>query len=280
MNKKLLIIGLGLIGGSYALKLQEKGYEIYGIDKNQEVLDYAIKNKIIKEGRLTPEVDFINQFDYVILALYPKTLLEFVNKYHNYFKKDCIISDVSGIKEYFIYKVQELLPQCEFIGAHPMAGRETLGIYNAKKDLFIKANYIITPTDKNTTRGIEFAKQIGQDLDVYKISMLSPQEHDMMIAYLSQLTHTIAISLMTCKDTTNLASYSGDSFTDLTRIAKIDENMWSELFILNKDKLVEEMEIFIQDFIKLKECIAQGDETKIKELMRLSSLRREYFIKK
>ena len=280
MNKKLLIIGLGLIGGSYALKLKEKGYEVYSLDNDPKTLAYAIENKIIKDGKLNPEKDYISSFDYVIFALYPKTLLEFVKKYHDYFKKDCIISDVSGIKEYFIDEVQELLPQCEFIGAHPMAGREILGIYNAKSDLFTKANYIITPTNKNTERGIEFAKQIGEDLDVYRIAYLSPAEHDKMIAYLSQLTHTIAISLMTCQDTTHLASYSGDSFQDLTRIAKINENMWSELFILNKDKLVEEMDIFINDFVKLRESIASGDTEKLKELMKLSSLRRDYFVKK
>lgn len=279
MNK-ILIIGLGLIGGSYAKKLTSKGYDVYGLDIDENTIDYAIKNKIIKDGKTTVSKEYLSSFDKIIFGLYPSKLVEFVNNYHDYFKKGALISDVTGVKEVIVYKVQELLKDQEFIGAHPMAGKEVYGIENSDGEMFNNANYIITPTDKNTMEGIDFAMSIGKALDFKTMGILSPERHDEMIAYLSQLTHCIAMALMTCKDTTHLVAYTGDSFNDLTRIANINENMWSELFLDNKDKLVSEIDLFVKELEKLKKYIKNEDVEKIKKMMVLSSKRRKAFIKK
>ena len=161
-----------------------------------------------------------------------------------------------------------------------MAGKEVYGVKNADENLFKKANYIITPTNKNTDAAIQVASDIAKELEFANISILTPEKHDEMIAFLSQLTHCIAVSLMTCKESEYLKDYTGDSFKDLTRIANINENMWSELFLLNKEELLSQMDLFIEEFIKLKTSLENEDVNTIKEMMKLSTYRRSFFNKK
>ena len=281
-DMKILIVGLGLIGGSYALALSKKGYEVGAITLNQEDIDYALENNIIKHGQVEVTKDYVNKFDVVIFALYPKIFIEWISTYHNYFKTGAIISDVTGVKGEIVYKVQDLLKDnaVEYIGAHPMAGKEVYGVQNAKQDLFVGANYIITPTDKNTIGAIELASTIAEELEFGNISILSPEKHDEMIAFLSQLTHCIAVSLMTCKESQHLKEYTGDSFRDLTRIANINENMWSELFLMNKKELLSQMDLFIKEFTKLRNSLENEDVETMKEMMKLSTYRRSFFNKK
>ena len=165
----------------------------------------------------------------------------------------------------------------EFVGAHPMAGREVYGVENSDKNIFKNANYIIIPSKSSTLMGMNKVKEIGEILEFKNIVTLSKEEHDEMIGFLSQLTHCIAISLMTCKESQNLVEYTGDSFRDLTRIAKINENMWSELFLLNKQELLDQMNLFLQQFNELKNALETEDIDKMKDIMRLSTTRRSYF---
>lgn len=278
--KKILIVGLGLIGGSYALGLTKKDYEVYAYNRNKDAIDYAIENKIIVSGTSEFTKDFVGQFDRIIFSLYPKVFVEYIKNYKDFIKDSAIISDVTGVKGSIVYDIQAILnPRVEFIPAHPMAGKEVYGVKNADEKIFENANYIITPTDKNTDEGIAFATEIGEALGFRKISILSPEKHDEMIAFLSQLTHLIAVSLMTCKDSENLVNYTGDSFRDLTRIANINENMWTELFMMNKNALLREMDSFINCITKLKDFIKDDEIDKIKNMMKLSTERRKYFNK-
>lgn len=276
--EKVLIVGLGLIGGSYAKGLTKNGYEVYAYNRTKEAIDYAKENKIILDGTDKFDKDFVCQFDRIIFSLYPKIFIEYIKKYKNYIKDGAIISDVTGVKESIVTEIQsELGDRVEFIPAHPMAGREVHGVKNSDENIFKNANYIITPTGRNTEKGIAFAKEIGEKLKFRKISVLSPKEHDEMIAFLSQLTHCIAVSLMACKDSEYLVDYTGDSFRDLTRIASINEDMWTELFLMNKKVLIKEMNSFIDKITELRDDIYNNDEEKIKAMMRLSTARRKFF---
>ena len=256
-SKKILIVGLGLIGGSYAKRLKNNGHHVGAITLNQEDIDYAIENNIIDEGIVEVKKEFVSQFDIVIFALYPSVFIKWIEQYNSYFKKGAIISDVSGVKTEVVYKVQELLENqnVEFIGAHPMAGKEVYGVKNASETLFEGANFIITPTPVNSQKAIDVITKIAQELGFKTISILTPSKHDEMIAFLSQLTHCIAVSLMTCKESQHLKDYTGDSFRDLTRIANINENMWSELFLMNKKELLSQMDLFIEEFYKLRDSL-------------------------
>ena len=158
-----------------------------------------------------------------------------------------------------------------------MAGREVYGVENSDKNIFKNANYIIVPSKSSTLMGMNKVKEIGEILEFKNIVTLSKEEHDEMIGVLSQLTHCIAISLMTCKESQNLVEYTGDSFRDLTRIAKINENMWSELFLLNKQELLDQMDLFLQQFNELKNALETEDIDKMKDIMRLSTIKRSFF---
>lgn len=277
---KFLIVGLGLIGGSYAQALTDLGYEVGAITRTQTSIDYAKENKLIAHGTTEVTREYVSQFDVVVFALYPKVLLKWLDTYQDYFKKGAILTDVTGVKCPIIYDIQSMLrDDVEFVGAHPMAGKEVYGVQNADKTIFRNANYIVTPTARNTKEAIETVKQLGKILGFKTIAELSPERHDEMIGFLSQLTHCIAISLMTCKDSERLVDYTGDSFRDLTRIAKINDEMWTELFLLNKNELVSQMDLFIDKFTLLRDSIINEDEEQIKDIMKLSTHRRKFFDK-
>ncbi len=283
LNKdmKILIVGVGLIGGSYAEALSKKGYEVGAIDSRKEAVAFAIEKGYIASGMSEVEGEYVAKFDLVVFALYPHAFVEWVEKNQAFFKSGAIITDVTGVKGSVVFKVQDMLrSDVEFISAHPMAGRECSGVENAKAEIFDGANYIVVPTDKNTQGAIELCKDLGKTLGFGRVCELSVKQHDEMVGFLSHLTHCIAVSLMVCKQSEHLADYTGDSFRDLTRIAKINDEMWSELFLANKDEIVEQMNLFEEHFEKLKECIQNDDRDGIRQMMRLSSARRKAFDKR
>ena len=280
-NKKILIVGLGLLGGSYAQSLTRQGYEVYAITRKQSTIDYALEHGMIKAGTTDIDEKMINEADIAVFALYPHIFIEWIEQNGKYFKKGAIITDVTGVKCAIVDKIQALLPEgVEFIGAHPMAGKEVYGIENSNEEMFKGANYIVTPTDKNSREAVETCKELGRILGFGNVTELTPQKHDRMIGFLSQLTHCIAVALMTCNDDANLCQYTGDSFRDLTRIARINEDMWSELFMLNKDILISEMKAFGGELEKLRRAMETDDVETMKKMMRVSTERRAMFDKK
>ena len=280
-NKKILIVGLGLLGGSYAQSLTRQGYEVYAITRKQSTIDYALEHGMIKAGTTEIDTDMIENADIAVFALYPHIFIEWIEQNGKYFKKGAIITDVTGVKCAIVDKIQSLLPEgVEFIGAHPMAGKEVYGIENSNEEMFKGANYIVTPTDKNSREAVETCKELGRILGFGNVTELTPQKHDRMIGFLSQLTHCIAVALMTCNDDANLCKYTGDSFRDLTRIARINEDMWSELFMLNKDILISEMKAFGGELEKLRRAMETDDVETMKKMMRVSTERRAMFDKK
>lgn len=279
-NLNILIVGLGLIGGSYAMGLHRKGYKVSAIDINQDSVNYAIENDIIDSGSSEIDKNLISSADLIIFALYPHVFLDWIKKNQHLFKKGAIITDVTGVKSCIVYEIQSVLRRdLEFISAHPMAGKEVYGVQNADDVIFKEANYIVVPTDTNTFNAIEMCKAIGETLEFARISSLPPKAHDEMIGFVSQLTHCIAICLMTCSKSEHLVDYTGDSFRDLTRIARINENMWSELFMLNKDALLSQMETFMTEFNSFYELLKNEDIGKMKEKMIQSTARRALFDK-
>lgn len=279
-SKNILIVGLGVIGGGYAAGLTRKGYRVSCITENAEDIDYALKRNMIYQGSTEVSESTVSNADIIIFAIYPDAFVKWVKSYQHLFKNGAIITDVSGVKSTIVYKIQSFLrDDVEFISAHPMAGRELSGVRHSDPDVFIGANYIIVPTEKNSTEAIELCRQIGITLGFGRISLLSPQEHDEMIAFLSQLTHCIAVSLMTCNDSEGLEVYTGDSFRDLTRIAKINDRMWTELFLMNKEALLKQMDAFISDFTDFRNMIESGNASAMREKMQKSTARRMLFDK-
>ena len=281
ISKKILIVGLGLLGGSYAKALKRFGFHISAITKEQSSIDYALKEKMIDEG--TTEIDdkIIGESDLVIFALYPHVFVEWIRDNQHLLKSGALITDVTGVKGSVVYKIQDMLrSDVEFIAAHPMAGREVSGVENSTEKMFVGANYIVTPTAKNSPGAIQTCMALGRLLGFSNVTALSPEEHDEMIGFLSQLTHCIAITLMTCNDKENMEKFTGDSFRDLTRIARINDAMWSELFMENKDALLKQMTLFADKFNELKVMIENGRVEDMRQMMRHSTARRALFDKK
>lgn len=278
-NTRFLIIGLGLIGGSYAMGLKKQGYHVDAIEINQLSIDYAIKNNIIDHGS-TFDIDLIKNADIIISGLYPNTMIEWITTYQQYFKSQVLISDVSGVKCNIVDQVQSILRKdVSFIASHPMAGKEVSGVKYADNSIFEQANFIITPTNLNHQGEIDTMIEFAKILNFKNISVLSCEEHDKMIAFVSQLTHAIAVSLMNASDNPDLVKYTGDSFRDLTRIANINENLWSELFFLNKDYLLAEIDNFMNSLTTLRQTLVNNDKDKLKDLFVTSTIRRQRFNK-
>lgn len=268
------IVGLGVIGGSFVKALKGKCYDVYGIDTNEETLALAKEGGYIIEG-YKEGYEIIEKSDLVMICLYPSLVLEFLKKHK--FKKGAIISDAVGIKSYFLQEALTLIDEdVEYVSGHPMAGREKKGFLYASKDVFENANYIIIEHQINRKESIEFMNKFVSQLGFKSVKIMSPYNHDEIISFTSQLPHVLAVALMNSDNQKyDTGKYIGDSFRDLTRIANINEDLWAELFLNNKEYLLNSLENFEKQFDLIKECIKKDDEKTLKSLFKESSKRRE-----
>ena len=265
----ITVVGLGVIGGSFVKALKGKGYDVYGVDCDQQTLEMAKA-----EGYLDGH-QIISQSDLTIICLYPSKVLDFISEHT--FKKGSIVTDVVGIKSYFLNQALSRIDQdVEYISGHPMAGREKKGYLYASQEVFQNANYIVIQHEHNQIDKIDWMRQFVGQLGFKSVKIMSPYDHDEIISYTSQLPHTLAVALMNSDDEKyETGKYIGDSFRDLTRIANINADLWAELFFHNRDYLLASMERFEKQFDLLKQAIASGDEKSLKEMFWQSSKRRE-----
>lgn len=275
---KILIVGCGLIGGSYAMGLSAKGYDVTGIDRSAEAIDFGRQKGFFRRGYTEPLPEVLHEAEFVVMGLYPTAMLDWLRANQQHFAPGTLITDVSGVKSNIVDTAQGFLrPDVEFIGSHPMAGKETSGIFNADYHIFAEANFIITPTEQNTPEAVATVRELAQILEFKTIRELNIRQHDQMIGFLSQLTHAIAVSLMTCNDDEELGFFTGDSFRDLTRIARINDVMWSELFLLNREILIENIDCFSAELMKLRSLLQAGDRERLQKMFQRSTARRSQF---
>lgn len=277
---QIAIIGLGLIGGSLAKALKENTeHTVIGFDRDENTLLDALSLGAIDSVGST---SLLENADVVYVCLYPADVVRFVEENAPHFKEGCIVTDVCGIKNQVCGKLTEIAKNYPFVyvGGHPMAGKERSGVENAHLVDFAPANFLITPTEKNTEAGVEFARGLAKALGFAHIHVISPEEHDRMIGYVSQLTHAIAVSLMCAPNAERFADYTGDSFRDLTRIAYLNAPMWAELFLWNRDCLVEEIDAFTARLQQLKGYLQAGQREELEAMFRASSAARTAFDKK
>lgn len=269
----ILIVGLGLIGGSYALGLSKAGHTVYGVDQDIKAITYAKKNKMVMDAALD-SAKFIDKADVIVLALYPQDIISFLEDNKSLFRRGQYITDVCGVKTSYLEEAYRLSLPAEYIAHHPMAGMEKRGIYNANDEMFKKANFLICPLIKNTSDAVKAVETIGRDLQFGKISIMNNEKHDQMIAFTSQLTHAIAVSLVNSDYDEDTKNYIGDSYRDLTRIAMINEKLWSELFLENKQNLLKKIENFEFQLDRIKMALAQNDKETLEELFIQSTIKR------
>ena len=273
----ILIVGLGLIGGSYAKGLTKKGYNVFGVDKNINTIHLAYEEKVIKNQDTDIKL-FIQEIDTVILCLYPDDNVCWLKENQEYLLPNTLITDVTGVKGKIVKDVKEILRNdLIFIPSHPMAGKEKSGYIFSDEAIFKDANFIITPY-KESEKVNELVK-LAEDLEFGNIEILSVEEHDDIVGFLSHLTHIIACSLMQTHETESFIRYTGDSFRDLTRIAKINENLWSELFMSNKEVLLKEIKSFKNSLTDIENMLITNDLISLKETLKDSAVRRTAFDK-
>lgn len=271
------IVGLGVIGGSYAMALKAAGLgPVAGMDVDQAALDQALAMGIIQQGG-RPDKALLGQCHLVIIALYPALVPGFLAEHRDHFRENCLITDATGVKYRLSLKLEGLLrPDVDFVMGHPMAGREKMGLAFASAQVFQGANYILVPTPRNREENLRRVEALARALGFASVRRVDPQTHDQLIAYTSQLPHAMAVALMNSdRPGRETGRFIGDSYRDLTRIARINDKLWAELFLENKEALLEAMDRFTQQLALIRQAVAQEDEAALRGLMRKSTRRRE-----
>lgn len=273
--KKIAIIGLGLMGGSMAKALKKTGkYKLVGFDISNDTLSLAQKGSFVDEiwnGKEKLDSDI------TVVALSPSLTIEFIKEKINLLKEGSILTDICGVKESicdFAEKISEQY-KINYVGGHPMAGRELSGFANSVENLFINRSYILTKTDKTNEKALEELSEMAYDLGCSDITITNPQKHDKMIAYTSQLPHILAGAYVKSPASDEHKGFSAGSYHDVSRVASVDENLWSELFLQNKENLLEEIDILLKNITEYKEAILSEDKQRILKAVKEGRLLKE-----
>lgn len=261
------IVGLGLIGGSLAKAIsQNTDHTVYGTDISEQVVRKAVLVNAIEQP-LTDSL--LSQCDIVIVALYPQDTIDYVTSHAGIFRKGSVVVDCSGVKRIVC---SQLIPVAEengflFIGGHPMAGLEHSGFTYAKKTLFNNASMIFTPS-KGPIESISRLQELFTSIGFTNIEISSPEEHDRRIAFTSQLAHVVSNAYIKSPAAQEHTGFSAGSYRDLTRVAKLNEDMWTELFLENSDNLVKEIDILIRNLTFYRDAIASGNADALRSLLK------------
>ena len=257
---KIMIAGLGLIGGSMAKSLNRAGFKVDGFDR-EEVVEFALKDNIIVK-----KAEDYSLYDVVFVALPPDATIDFIT--NNNLKNDAIVADICGVK-----KVVEEAVLCKdrnfrYVGCHPMAGKEVSGIQNSTENLFDKANIIIVENEKTDKRAVEVLADFFEKMGFKLIKKCSSDHHDTKIAYTSQLAHIVSNAYVKSPSARDYVGFTGGSFQDMTRIAGVDEDIWTRLYMLNREKITKELSILILNLSKYLVAFESNDEESLKNLLK------------
>lgn len=264
---KIGIVGLGLIGGSIAKAIkQNTEHEVVGTDLLESVIYKALLLEAI-DGRLSD--DNIGQCDIMILSLYPGATIEYVKEHQRDLKKGALVIDCCGVKEAVCTEIQPIAKEQGFVyvGGHPMAGIEFSGFEYSQKNMFKHASMILTPQEDMSIQDMNLLKKLWLSLGFNHVQISTPEEHDKMIAFTSQLPHVLSSAYIKSPSSLRHKGYSAGSYKDLSRVAKLNETMWTELFMLNRDNLVEEIDGVVDRLMQYRDAIKNGNEKKLWNLL-------------
>ena len=270
------IVGLGLIGGSYAKALRNlKVRKILGMDISHGIARACLNANMIDEV-IEADGSNLKEADVIICSVYPEAIVGFVRQNVQNFAEGMLMTDATGVKGTMPHDIQALLPEgCEFISGHPMAGRQGSGLGMSDAAIFNNSNYIIVPTEKNTPEAVSWLEEFAKALGCARSVKVSTEDHDKIIAYTSDLPHITAVALV------NSASYNENTqyfiaggFRDATRVADINPDLWSDLFLSNRANVIAEIENYQNQLERWKKAIENNDRETLKEIMREAGPRR------
>ncbi len=263
---KITAVGLGLIGGSMCKAIKKHtGHYVYGIDINKETITSALS-----QGAIDEETDNLGSADLTIISLYPSETIDYLISNAGKFKKGSIVIDTCGVKTEIVRKVSPVLAEkgVTFIGAHPMAGREFSGYEYSQDNLFDDASFIITKSEYTTKAKLNLIEDFGYAVHFKKVVITTPEEHDRIIAFTSQLAHVVSNAYIKSPTHQEQLGFSAGSFQDLTRVAKLNETMWTPLFMMNKEPLCFEIDFIINRLKEYRDAIECGDYEKLRRFLR------------
>ena len=265
---KTAIVGLGLIGGSLAKAIKKNTHHsCFGLDINTDAVKSALEQEAI-DGEITAEK--LSTCDIVIVSLHPIQTIKFILDNKDNFRKGGIVIDTCGVKGEIVKAVEQPLKDAgvDFLGCHPMAGREFSGFAYSVDNLFEKASFILTPTENTSREVIETVSCFAYETGFAKVVVSNTQEHDEIIAYTSQLAHIVSSSYVKSPSLMRQAGFSAGSFKDLTRVAKLNEDMWTPLFLMNRQPLTDELDCIIEKLTEYRDAIAANDSERLHQLLK------------
>ena len=262
------IVGLGLIGGSLAKTIKLKTeHTVIGCDVDLQTILQAQLMDALDE-----EMDSRNlaECDMVLVALYPGAIVEWIGQHAQQFKQGAMVIDCGGVKQEICRQIAPLAKEhgWYFIGGHPMAGREFSGFKYAKDDLFDNASMILTPMGDEAPELLQQARDFFMDLGFRRVQFTTPQIHDEMIAYTSQLAHVVSSAYVKTPLASRHKGFSAGSFADMTRVARLNEHMWTELFFDNREALLPEVEGLVQRLSAYRDALRDNDRQAMMQLLR------------
>ncbi len=265
---KIAIIGLGIIGGSMAYALNGfMSAQIYGCDIDAETRRKAVEKGAVNVATDNP-AEAIQDADLVILCTYPEMVVKIIQQNKAFFKEGAVVTDVCGVKKDLVKGIEASLPKtCQYVGGHPMAGKETHGFDSATPTLFGMCGFIITPGKTSTKHGISLIEKMARYIGATRICTATPEEHDSVIAYTSDLMHISASALCLEYNKNMNRAYTAGAFRDCTRIANINPELWSELFLENRKFLLTELNQYIESLEKFKKGIENCDKDELRRLL-------------
>lgn len=274
MNQTIGIVGLGLMGGSlaYALKKHTE-HSILGIDRDSAVLEAALRAGAIDKAG----AGFLPETGLLILALPPEGAVTFLEEKASSLRAGTVVTDICGVKRAVM---ERCVPLCRknglyFVGGHPMAGKEKSGFANADANLFRGASYILTPPDDTPEPVMEMLKGIARSVGCTRVTVTTPEEHDRMIAFTSQLPHVLAGAYVKSPRCPKHKGFSAGSYRDVSRVATVDEKLWAQLFLKNADNLCGEIDTLIGNLAACRDAVAAGDAGRLEAVLREGRERKE-----
>ncbi len=283
MDFNIAIIGLGLMGGSMALAL--RGFRegrIMGFARREETVASALSREMIDEGYVLDDRHAraaLARADLAIVCLFPEAARDFLGRFGDCFKRGAVVTDVTGVKEGMAHWAREALPEgVDFVGGHPMAGREQSGLDAALPTLFRGCNYILIPSPWNSCSSIDLLREMALFVGAGRVILTDAAHHDRMIAYTSQMAHVLAGAIAQMPWMLESKGYEGGSFRDLTRVATLNPDMWSELFVQNKKELTEVLDALLGNLTRMRDEIAGGERAALREELSRATRRKEEWL--
>ena len=274
MKKQIVILGMGLIGGSLSMALRGfEDYEVVGVDRDPPTLAYARDHAVA--GRVTDDAAYaIRTADVVFLCLHPRSIVNFLSTHRDHFKPGALVTDVCGIKTAILEAAKVLPPEVDFIGCHPMAGKETSGIFYADAGLFRGAHFILTPRKESTPEHLALLERMAAWMGCRDVVKTTPEQHDAIIAYTSQVMHILAVAVCDDPDLFQCRGFEGGSFRDCTRVAALDVPLWTELFSMNAPALTQVIRTLEDNLRSYRKVLEAGDSAALAQKLAYSASRK------